>query len=730
MSEHLPMPFFIVDIAIPVSVLKTFHYLAPEELKSSLAVGSRVLVPFGSRRVTGTVVGFPATSAQEGLKKIIEVLGDPLSPDLIKLARWMADYYLHPLGLSIETMVPGALGTAKVKKKRYLNLLSGDHDLTMVRGPKQTELLLLLCDRQVVPWEELGDFSAATIKALCDKGAAEIVEKVAEETAGSGEFVADRPPTLMSEQEEAVRLIGVSAAAGTFDVVLLHGVTGSGKTEVYLHCIAALAGTGKGAIVLVPEIALTPQLLGRFRKRFGNRVAVLHSGLTDRERADEYRRIGAGLVDVAIGARSAVFAPFPSLGLVVVDEEHENSYKQDEGLRYHARDVAVMRAKFQNAVCVLGSATPSLESFYNARAGKYRYLPIANRVDHRPMPVVEIVDVKTLSKQSIYSPALISAVQQRLDKKEQTLLLLNRRGFSSVLICGDCGKVIQCPSCSVSLTFHKSERRLKCHYCDFHMPPPATCPVCGGINLKPLGTGTQKVEEEVAALFPGAAVARMDSDNTRGRDAHDRLLGQVDRGEIDILLGTQMIAKGHDFPAVTLVGAVDADVGLNLPDFRSAEKTFQLITQAAGRAGRGAVVGEVIIQTMNPGHYSLRHSMTHDYEGFYREEIAYRSELGYPPVRRIIKIEVKSGQEKIAAGAAMTARDRIRHLLKGKETALLGPAPSPIAKVRGKHRFQMLLLSPKRETLRMLALEARKAVEEKYGRKVQVIVDVDPVNLM
>ena len=724
------MSLIIADIAVPIYQNKTFHYTVPAELGPSVAIGSRVLVPFGSRRVTGTVVGFPSTSVQEGLKAIIEVLGDALSPDLIKLARWMADYYLHPLGLSIETMVPAALGAAKVKKEKYLSFLSGGHDVTSVRGPKQAELLRLLCDRQVIPWEELGGFSAATVKALCDKGMAEVVEKAAEEGTVSGEFVADLPPTLMPEQEEAVRRIGASAAAGTFDVFLLHGVTGSGKTEVYLHCIAALAGKGKGAIVLVPEIALTPQLLGRFRKRFGDRVAVLHSGLTDRERADEYRRIGAGLVDVAIGARSAVFAPFTSLGLVVVDEEHENSYKQDEGLRYHARDVAVMRAKFQDAVCVLGSATPSLESYYNARAGKYRYLPIENRVDHRPMPRVEIVDVKILPKQSVYSPDLISAVQQRLDKKEQTLLLLNRRGFSSVLICGDCGKVIQCPSCSVSLTFHKSERRLKCHYCDFHMPPPAACPVCGGINLKPLGTGTQKVEEEVKALFPGARVARMDSDNTRGRDAHDRLLGRVDRGEIDILLGTQMIAKGHDFPAVTLVGAVDADVGLNLPDFRSAEKTFQLITQAAGRAGRGAAVGEVIIQTMNPGHYSLRHSMTHDYEGFYREEIAYRSELGYPPVRRIIKIEVKSSQEKIAAEAAMTARDSIRCLLKGKETALLGPAPSPIAKVRGKHRFQMLLLSPQRETLRMLALEARKAVEEKYGRKVQVIVDVDPVNLM
>ncbi len=724
------MPEFIVDIAVPVSVQKTFHYLAAEELRSALSVGSRVLVPFGSRRVTGTVVGFPGRAGREGLKKVIGVLGDPLSRDLMKLARWMSDYYLHPLGLSIETMVPRALSTARVKTRRFLHLLPGDHAVNALRGPKQSELLSLLLDRHVISFDELGAYSSGTIKALVVRRTAEIVEKELEQEPEQPAFFPDRAPALMPEQGEAVRMIGEAAAAGMFEVFLLHGVTGSGKTEVYLHCIAALAGTGKGAIVLVPEIALTPQLLGRFRRRFGSRVAVLHSGLTDRERADEYRRIGAGLVDVAIGARSAVFAPFPKLGLVVVDEEHENSYKQDDGLRYHARDVAVMRAKFQGAVCILGSATPSLESYYNARAGKYRYQPIANRVDHRPMPGVSIIDVRTRPKDAVYAPALVAAVQQRLEKKEQSLLLLNRRGFSSVLICGDCGKSVQCPSCSVSLTFHKSEGKLKCHYCDFRTGLPDICPVCGGVNVKPLGTGTQKVEEEVAALFPGARIARMDSDNTRGRDAHDRLLGKVDRGEVDILLGTQMIAKGHDFPAVTLVGAVDADVGLNLPDFRSAEKTFQLITQAAGRAGRGEAAGEVIIQTMNPGHYSLRHSMTHDYDGFYREEIAYRTELGYPPVRRVVKIEVKSGQEKMAADAAKTAKDRIRFLLKGKETTLLGPAPSPIARVRGKYRFQMLLLSSQRATLRMLAVEARKAVEEKYGRTVQVIVDVDPVNLM
>lgn len=534
----------------------------------------------------------------------------------------------------------------------------------------------------------------------------------------------------MPAQLEAVRRINEAFGNGTFGVFLLHGVTGSGKTEVYLHAISGLANTGKGAIVLVPEIALTPQLLARFKGRFGDRVAVLHSGLTDRERADEYRRIQTGQADVAIGARSAVFAPFEKVGLIIVDEEHENSYKQDEGLRYNARDVAIMRAKFLNAVAVLGSATPSLESYYNAQSGKYRYLRLANRVDHRPMPEVAVIDVKTLPKSSLYSPLLIEHITQRLARNEQTLLLLNRRGFSSVLICGDCGLAVKCPSCSVSLTFHKSEQKLKCHYCGFLTRPPDTCPACSGIELKLLGSGTQKIEEELRALFPAARILRMDSDSVKGRQAYETLLRKVDRREVDILIGTQMIAKGHDFPAVTLVGVVDADVGLNLPDFRAAEKTFQLITQAAGRAGRGELGGEVIIQTMNPGHYSVRHSRTHDYEGFYNEELAYRTQLGYPPIGRIIKIEVKSAREALAEEAAKTARNRIHSLMRGKDTALLGPAPAPISRVRGQYRFHLLLLSRQRDKLRSFAIEGRNAVEEKYGRKCKVIVDVDPVNLM
>ncbi len=725
------MTDLVVDIAVGVSVNKTFHYRAPEEMRSVLAPGVRVLVPFGSRRVSGTVLGFPDKAEVAGLKSVIEVLDNPLFPELLALARWMSDYYLYPLGQTLEAVVPKAVGRAKPKKEKFLRLpasfpVSGK---PVVKGKKQAALIELLSEQGETAAGALTGFSSATIKTLVQTGMIEVFER---EAAGKGPepFIATTPPGLMAEQQEAVAKIKEAVSAQAFAVFLLHGVTGSGKTEVYLHAIAGLAGTGRGAIVLVPEIALTPQLLGRFRGRFGSRVAVLHSGLTDRERADEYRRIRSGGVDVVVGARSAVFAPFAQVGIIIVDEEHENSYKQDEGLRYNARDVAVVRAKFENAVVVLGSATPSLESFYNAKNNKYCYLRLANRVDNRPMPDVLVIDVKTLPKNNLYSPRLIDDIQKRLDKNEQTLLLLNRRGFSSVLICRDCGTAIKCPSCSVSLTFHKSEGKLKCHYCGFFTRPPDKCPTCRSIELKLIGSGTQKIEEELQTLFPGARLKRMDSDSVKGRDAYDTLLQQVDQREVDILLGTQMIAKGHDFPGVTLVGVVDADIGLNLPDFRSAEKTFQLITQAAGRAGRGELGGEVVIQTMNPNHYSIQHSTTHDYEGFYNEEIVFRRELHYPPVGRIIKLEIKSAQEEYASEAAKTAQNRIRHLMRGKETMLLGPAAAPIARVRGQFRFHLLLLSQQRDKIRMLALEGKKAVEEKYGRKCKVIVDVDPVNLM
>ena len=722
------MTDLVVDIAVGISVYKTFHYCVPEEIQGSLIPGSRVLVPFGSRHIPGTVLGFTSQSDTAGLKSIIEVLDNAITPELLALARWVSDYYMYPLGQTIEALVPKAVSRAKPRKKKFVRLLR--QPSSPLRGAKQAALLQMILERGETALDALIGFSHATVNALRGEGIIEIIEREIQVPAAPEGFVPSIPPLLMPEQAEAVQGITEAVETGRFEVFLLHGVTGSGKTEIYLRVIAKLADRCGGAIVLVPEIALTPQLLARFRGRFGNRVAVLHSGLTDRERADEYRRIQAGHVDVAIGARSAIFAPFERVRLIIVDEEHENSYKQEEGLRYHGRDVAVMRAKLQKAVVVLGSATPSLESYHNAKSGKYRYLHLPHRVDHRPMPRVAVVDAKALPRPSLYSPVLVEQIKKRLEKNEQTLLLLNRRGFSSVLICGDCGIAIKCPSCSVSLTFHKSDQKLKCHYCGYLTRPPDRCPSCSSVNLKLLGSGTQKIEEELQMLFPAARIKRMDSDTVKGRQAYDTLIRQVDRREVDILLGTQMVAKGHDFPSVTLVGVVDADVGLNLPDFRSAEKTFQLITQAAGRAGRGDALGEVVIQTMNPHHYSVQHSRNHDYEGFYHDEISYRRELGYPPIGRIIKLEVKSPNESRAAEGAKAAQDRIRSLMRGKETMLLGPAPAPIAKVRGQYRFQLLLLSQRRDVIRFLAAEGRNAVAEKSGGKCRVIVDVDPMNLM
>lgn len=722
------MPDLVVDIAVPVAVNKTFHYLVPEDMHGLVFAGSRVKVPFGGRCIIGTVVGFPSRPAGR-LKSVIEVVDVPVSEDLLSLAKWMSDYYIYPLGLTIEAMIPGS-AVRPGRAKKYVRLAPGA-EWARPKGAKQAEILRLLSGSREVEMAEIAAVSRSGLKSLKDAGLIEVFDR---ESTG---YVDDRisgdleaPPMLMPEQAEAVRRISDAVMAGCFETFLLHGVTGSGKTEVYLGVISSVADSGGGAIILVPEIALTPQLLGRFRRRFGGRVAVFHSGLTQGERAGEYRRIRKGYADVVVGARSAVFAPVKRLSVIIVDEEHDNSYKQEEGLRYHGRDVAVMRAKLAGAVCVLGSATPSMETFYNARSGRYVHLTISRRIDDRPMPKVSIVDTKVLRRGGVYSPQLADAVRGRLLRGEQSLLLLNRRGFSALLICSDCGAAPRCPGCSVTLTYHKADKSLKCHYCGFSEQPPDKCPTCGGIGLRPLGAGTQKIEEEAATLFSTARISRMDSDILKGRKSYEDVLARMDKGEVDILLGTQIVAKGHDFPAVTLVGVVDADIGLNLPDFRSAEKTFQLITQAAGRAGRGDIPGEVIIQTMNPGHYAIRRSINHDYEGFYEEEICFRSQLGYPPYRRMIKIEIKGAQEKTALDAAKTARDIIRAAIIGKDVSVLGPAPAPIARLRGKYRFHVILLSRSRGTMRRLASEAKVAVETEYGRRCRVILDVDPVNLM
>jgi primosomal protein N' (replication factor Y) len=518
---------------------------------------------------------------------------------------------------------------------------------------------------------------------------------------------------------------------------LLHGVTGSGKTEVYMRAMVTALTQGKQVIYLVPEISLTPQLLTRLHARFGQDVGVLHSRLARGERLDEWLRVHRQQATIAIGPRSAIFAPLQRVGLIIVDEEHDPSYKQEESPRYLARDVAIMRAKLCDAVVVLGSATPSLESFMNAQQQRYHYLQLPDRVRTQDLPEVVLVDLRREEHRAgageVLSHPLRKAVVERLVRREQTLLFLNRRGYATFVQCHECGYICQCPRCSVALTFHIEDRTLKCHYCLLNSPPPETCPSCRGTRVEYFGTGTQKVEREVRRLFPHARVARLDRDATGGRHAMQEILTRLARGEIDILIGTQMITKGHDFPRITLVGVVSADVTLGLPDFRAAERTFQLLTQVAGRAGRGEVPGEVIVQTFAPQHYAIQHAQAHDFHGFYTEEIAYRKHLGYPPVVRLAAIRFDARDPQAVEQFCQAFVALLRPYVRDAEgVTLLGPAPAALAKLNNRYRWHLLL---KASTVRRLheVIEAglsalQQASISRHG--VRLMVDVDPVNLL
>jgi primosomal protein N' (replication factor Y) len=522
-----------------------------------------------------------------------------------------------------------------------------------------------------------------------------------------------------------------------FASVLLHGVTGSGKTEVYMQAMAAALAQGRQAIYLVPEIALTPQLLARLHARFGQAVAVLHSRQTRGERLDEWSRVHKQQAAIAIGPRSAVFAPLQRVGVIVVDEEHDASYKQEEAPRYLARDVAIMRAKLAQAVVILGSATPSLESFANAQAQRYHYLHLPDRVRIKDLPHVVLVDLRREDNRpppgEVLSHPLRQAIATRLARGEQSLLFLNRRGYATFVQCHECGFLCQCPRCSVTLTFHLDDRLLKCHYCQFTSPPPETCPACRGTRVEYFGMGTQKVEREVRRIFAGARVSRMDRDATGGRHAYQEILERLARGEIDILIGTQMITKGHDFPHITLVGVVSADVTLGLPDFRAAERTFQLLTQVAGRAGRGEAPGEVFVQTFAPQHYAIQRAQTHDFLGFFQEEMAYRRRSGYPPAMRLAAVRFDGRDpravEQFGQAFAALLRPSLRH---AAGVALLGPAPAVLAKLNNRYRWHLLIKAPTAKRLHdviergLAALKA--AAVPRSG--VRLSVDVDPLNLL
>ena len=543
----------------------------------------------------------------------------------------------------------------------------------------------------------------------------------------------ERPrPVLNPHQEAAYAAVDQALETGNFAAFLLEGVTGSGKTEVYLRAIEATLSRGKNALLLVPEIALTPAVAGQFFHRFGQQVAILHSAFGDAERAEQWRRIRNGQARVVVGTRSGVFAPVQNLGLLVIDEEHDGSYKQGETPRYHGRDVAVVRARNANAVAVLGSATPSIETRFNADAGKYKLLLLPERIARRPMPEVEIVDMRMefleTKKQSTFSRKLLGEMQQRLDAGEQTMLLLNRRGFSSFLVCRSCGERMLCINCSVTLTHHRRDRQMLCHTCGYADKIPVTCPQCGSEYIQFLGTGSERVEDELHQHLPKARIARLDRDSASGKGAFERILHSFRNREIDILVGTQMIAKGHDIPNVTLVGVVLADIGLSLPDFRAAERTFQLLTQAAGRAGRGDIPGRVIIQTLNPDHYAIRLAAEQDYAGFYRKEIEFRKWLRYPPFAVLANVVVRAEKQE----DALRMSTQLGYVLTPAPEGLrvMGPAEAAVLRMKNEFRYQILLKAAKRPLLREVITDLRRFAEKEKWKTTALIVDVDPITLM
>ena len=601
---------------------------------------------------------------------------------------------------------------------------------------KQGEILRWVKERGEISYSELSKrFKSPSkpVQSLEAKGLISLSRReVCRDLSVRSELKPYPKPELNSDQEAILGEILKGIHSKKFSPFLIYGVTGSGKTEIYLRAIEEVLAQGGEAIVLVPEISLTPQLLSRFKDRFGENLALLHSGLGRGERYDQWRRIWKGEVKIAMGARSAIFAPFKNVGIIIVDEEHDPSYKQEEKLKYHARDVAVVRAKQTEATLLLGSATPSLESFYNAGKGKFRLLNLPERIEGKPLPRVEVVDAK--KEGGLLSEKLRAALQKNIEDKKQSLLFLNRRGFANFILCPDCGFTFKCPNCSVTLTLHLRDRSLQCHYCDYRIEAPGDCPKCQCHRLQGMGIGTERLEQEIRTLFPETQVGRMDHDTTSRRRSHLQILKRLESGSIDILVGTQMIVKGHDFPNVTFVGVVSADTSLHFPDFRSSERTFQLLTQVAGRAGRGEVFGEVVIQTFNPDHYSILRAKDHDYIGFFKEEIEFRKALEYPPFSRLINFRLVGNSEKRTKGMAEEMGGIGQSLLKkgyGKRIEILGPSTAPFAKMRGKFRWQMLAKGKNPQWLHQFAKELASRMEAPLkGKGIQLDIDVDPVFIL
>ncbi|MDD2897622.1 MAG: primosomal protein N' [Desulfuromonadaceae bacterium] len=742
-------PSHIVEIAIPLYLDRIFHYRVPELLRDQTLSGRRALVPFGNRKLTGYILGAAAESAIVNLKEIIELLDpEPLwTAKELEFYRWSAAYYQHPLGEVLRTALPAginiqtrkggagvqeSLSGGKSARREKFYLPAPQTDPPRQPSAKALEILGVI--------REAGGISAAELRkrfGTCTPQLRRLVElrlcrseerEVYRDPFKNYTVKRDEPRRLHTHQKAALDAISAALDDRHFTPFLLYGVTGSGKTEVYLQAISHALQLGNNALVLVPEIALTPQLTGRFQARFGGGIAILHSGLSDGERYDEWRRIRRGLARIVIGARSAIFAPLEKIGIIIVDEEHEASFKQSDGLRYNARDLALVRGSMEHASVVLGSATPMVTSIHAAGEGRLKLLPLPERVEGRPMPVVERVAMKG-NRETISVP-LSNSLAETLAEKRQAIVFLNRRGFATFLVCTDCGKALTCPNCSVSLTFHRQRGESLCHYCDFSVPAPGTCPSCGGSTLSELGAGTEKLEHDLKELLPTARIVRMDSDTTSGKGSHERLLSRMHDGSADLLVGTQMIAKGHDFPEVTLVGVVNAEASLGMPDFRAAERTFQLLSQVIGRAGRGENPGRVVVQAIDPEQYAIRAAAEHDAAGFYEQELEFRRDAGYPPFTYLAAFAISGLSEQTVSDQADTTARLLAQLKSALKirVEILGPAPSPIYRLRNRYRRQILLKAVNRGDLHRLLSTWRQ--QSTVVSTVRISVDIDPVDMM
>ena len=819
----------IARVTLEIALRKEFDYLIPEELDGQVDVGSRVQVPFGSRKVLGCVTGMAEQSGHSKLRPILKVLGAQtlVTPKILKLARWISDYYCCPPEVALKSVLPEAVRQEQAGWREHLYVRALQPAGELPKLPKrQREIFHIIEERREMRLKELlklAETTASTIRRLEDKGLVAISAAISERDPYANEhFLPTHPLPLSDAQAKALAAItgnsgaqkprangqsqelpqreGIApstehpsstpvadedpsrithhASLTTDDasgVFLLHGVTGSGKTEVYLQAIAHTLEQGKGAIVLVPEISLTPQTVERFKARFSSGplrtlVAVLHSNLSTGERHDEWHKIRQGRARIAIGARSAVFAPIEPLGLIIVDEEHEHTYKQEEAPRYHARDVAIVRGRMEGAAVVLGSATPSLESYHNCAKGKYTLLEMPERADDKKMPHVRIVDMRQTLRRGtvipIFSPQLKEAIAQRLERKEQVILFLNRRGYSTSLQCPKCGYVAGCPNCSISLTYHRQDQILRCHICAHTEPVPAFCPntKCRNPNIRYAGLGTQKVEEVLAKIFPHARIKRMDSDALKRKDDFKRILSDFRVGKIDVLLGTQMIAKGLHFPNVTLVGIIFADMALHQADFRAGERTFQLLTQVSGRAGRGDIEGEVVVQAFTPFHPAIQFARRHDFKGYHDQEIESRAQLRYPPFSRVALLTLRGrNEEKVKFSANHVKRELEKilfpkaagmpsasaHLTGEKvkdrfvfrpapvglgnqppppgEVILAGPAAAPLLRADSYYRYQLMLRVQRMTPLSQRLANLMESIS--LPDDVHLAVDIDPMDL-